>query len=84
MIPQRIFLPLTIPSDAAHIIIPERYKITGTPTFTLALMEQKTEIMYRRVREKVRENIKLHAKVPCVILRRHLLIHLCFAIRAHH
>ncbi|KAF0989359.1 hypothetical protein HZS_3482 [Henneguya salminicola] len=28
MIRQRISLPLTIPSDAAHLIIPEQYKIT--------------------------------------------------------
>ncbi|KAF0985647.1 hypothetical protein HZS_7013 [Henneguya salminicola] len=28
MIRQRINLPLTIPSDAAHVIIPEQYKIS--------------------------------------------------------
>ncbi|KAF0986097.1 hypothetical protein HZS_1490 [Henneguya salminicola] len=142
---QRINLPLTILSDAAHIIIPEQYKISfrsenlqlydglendgerfiifATPrqliilsrsshiyfdsTFksvpeisyqlfvihgeynnvlipcVFALMEQKNWIMYRRVWEKVQENVKSHAEMPFVILRRHLLIHLCFAIRAH-
>ncbi|KAF0985555.1 hypothetical protein HZS_2971 [Henneguya salminicola] len=28
MIPQRINLPLSLPSDAAHLIIPEQYKIS--------------------------------------------------------
>ncbi|KAF0990352.1 hypothetical protein HZS_102 [Henneguya salminicola] len=119
MIRQRINLPLTLPSDAAHFITPEQYKISfrnenfllydgvendgerfilfATPrqlnirsrnshidsTFktvpeifyqwvvihgeynnvlipcVFALMEQKTEIMYRRVWEKVRENVEI-------------------------
>ncbi|KAF0989318.1 hypothetical protein HZS_7078 [Henneguya salminicola] len=45
-----------------------------------ALMERKTEIMYRRVWEKSEKMLKSHAKLPYVILRRHLLIHLCFTI----
>ncbi|KAF0988425.1 hypothetical protein HZS_2193 [Henneguya salminicola] len=82
MIRQRTNLPLTLPSDAAHLIITEQCKITGAPIFTLippssqflkfyiscffihgeynnvlipcvfALMERKTEIMYRRVSGK--------------------------------
>ncbi|KAF0985852.1 hypothetical protein HZS_5331 [Henneguya salminicola] len=122
MIRQRINLPLSLPSNAAHLIIPERYKISfrnanfllyngvekdgerfilfATPrqlnilsrssniyfdsTFksvpeifyplfvihgeynsvlipcVFALMERKTEIMYRRVWEKVRENVEIN------------------------
>ncbi|KAF0987925.1 hypothetical protein HZS_6538 [Henneguya salminicola] len=108
MIRQRINLPLTIPSDAAHFILPEQYKIKNdgerrilfaTPrqlnilsrsSFiyfdatiksvpeifyqlfyihgeynnvlihgNLVLMERKTKIMYRRVCEKVRENVEI-------------------------
>ncbi|KAF0985452.1 hypothetical protein HZS_6092, partial [Henneguya salminicola] len=121
MIRQRINLPLSLPSDAAHLIISEQYKISlrnenfllydgvendeerfilfATPrqfnilsrssniyfdsTFksvpkifyqllfihgeynnvlipcVFALMERKTEIMYRRVWEKVRENVEI-------------------------
>ncbi|KAF0985738.1 LOW QUALITY PROTEIN: hypothetical protein HZS_6667 [Henneguya salminicola] len=88
MIRQRINLPLSLPSDATHLIIPEQYKISfRNKNFLLydgKMMERKTEIMCRRVWEKVRENVEINANLPCVILRRHLLIHLCFAIRAHH
>ncbi|KAF0992071.1 hypothetical protein HZS_4096 [Henneguya salminicola] len=115
MIRQRINLPLTILSDAAHINIPEQYKISfrneyfllydglendgerfilfaaphqlnilaGAPTVTLvppsspflkfstreynsvlilyvfASVERKTELMYRRVVEKVREIVEI-------------------------
>ncbi|KAF0987196.1 hypothetical protein HZS_1578 [Henneguya salminicola] len=121
MIRQRINLPLSLPSDAAHLIIPKQYEISfrnenfilydgvendgerfilfATPRqlnilsrssniyFDLpyksvteifnqffvihkeynnvlipcvfALMERKTEIMHRRVWEKVRENVEI-------------------------
>ncbi|KAF0986057.1 hypothetical protein HZS_3159 [Henneguya salminicola] len=110
MIRQRINLPLTILSDAAHINIPEQYKISdgkkmmekdlfssqrlvnliflaGAPTLVpeifyscfffqgeyncvlilciFASIQRKTEIMYRRVWDKVRENVKSNAKLPC-------------------
>ncbi|KAF0985537.1 hypothetical protein HZS_3757 [Henneguya salminicola] len=105
MIRQRINLPLSLPSDAAHLILPEQYKIKNdgerfilfaTPrqlnilsrssniyfdsTFKSVpeifyqllfihgeynnvlipcVLERKTEIMYRRVWEKVRENVEI-------------------------
>ncbi|KAF0985947.1 hypothetical protein HZS_368 [Henneguya salminicola] len=126
---QRINLPLSLPPDAAHLIIPEQYKISlrnenfllyggvendgerfilfatsrqltilsrGSNIYfdstfksvpeifyqmfviqgeynnvlipcVFALMERKTEIMYRRVCEKVRENVE----IPCQIAIRH-------------
>ncbi|KAF0988744.1 hypothetical protein HZS_1627 [Henneguya salminicola] len=46
-------------------------------------MEQQTEIMYRRVWEKVRENNKITCQTAMFNLRRHLSIHLCFFIYEH-
>ncbi|KAF0986762.1 hypothetical protein HZS_2321 [Henneguya salminicola] len=43
-----------------------------------ACIKRKTEIMYKRVGRKSEKILKSHAKLPCVILRRYLSIHLCF------
>ncbi|KAF0992069.1 hypothetical protein HZS_213 [Henneguya salminicola] len=97
MIRQRINFSLTIPSDAAHLIIPDQYKIISLKILyqsffiqgvynnvsikcVFALMERITEIMYRRVWEKVRENVEITYQTATVILRKPLLIYLCFAI----
>ncbi|KAF0985788.1 hypothetical protein HZS_8107 [Henneguya salminicola] len=140
MIRQRINLPLSLPSDAAPLIIPEQYKISfrndnflllydgvendgerfilfATPRqlnilsrssniyfdfpfksvreifyklflihgeyrnvsipCVFAFKERKIEICTKEFGRKSEKMLKSHAQLPCVILRRHLLIHLC-------
>ncbi|KAF0985422.1 hypothetical protein HZS_4760, partial [Henneguya salminicola] len=48
-----------------------------------ALWSEKLRSCTEELGRKSEKMLRSHAKLPCVILRRHLLIHLCFTIRAH-
>ncbi|KAF0993216.1 hypothetical protein HZS_5624 [Henneguya salminicola] len=111
MIRQRINLPFSLPSDAAHFSSPSNVKLVlemkmiyytmSVPEIfyqfffinveynnvlipcVFALMERKTEIMYIRDWEKVRENVEITCQTALRDFVKDLLIHLYFAILAH-